>query len=793
MSHFRNSPTVRRLARSLAPPHHHAHYPSPVTSNLTNNNNPNNRVFDSSDPRLWSENENILLVDDAKQQESSPESALYPVSNQLYTSTESDQNTLFAFYNKLNVNPFLFALAAKPAKKVWDGIVSDVLELQQRQDAPKFKVLYEMIQIQIFDANICPPTSLPTAVITNIAQSYAAIFNSKNESFSTQQFATKLETEKLNCLRIQFDRDDAFFKSPDSKNWPEHLLYDLNDYINIQKEGVFNSDTIFYVTTYLPDYVWHACLIWNYGMDALHVAEKDDPLQLAIRHRTAQDFIRTAGLQDVPKIGMILRKAPPPNKTWDEVQQSKIKKMWTNSWELVVGVKHEADLGPVLDKIAAMHGKQGMGLKSEVIKVVPFKYKFTKTESLEKYILNYCYVCKKHVQPIARHVCNLEAAQALRTQKDLLYIEPLLRQKQVSEAEIAITRINFKSESCNICTGLNPNCFHKDKDCNFDDAAFNTEIKNGRNWCNQCEKWTNHKSGEFEKCADFVYFHNARVGRMLHAKVVMFERENAAFIKVCAEELEVEAVAQAQDKSHTVANAPTAQQIANRQTDAIMKSLENDFSALSIKKHKQHQKQQQKQHPKQAKSGALAAQQPPQSLPPQIMDRIRTRKAKLRENQKQRYARLKAKYLEEKHAILGMDGRRFRPKLAFMEPTDSLASVLNNELVAAHESESKKETLDEIPTPGNAQKDTFVSRFHILNNIKPVPYGTHKLNQKIPPYLQGLRSKDLKSLPKYKYGFMTNLNDTGNKIDANGAITTTAGLVSDEDMEDIDIAHGQTA
>ena len=434
----------RRIARSVAPLTYQRTSSSVnAVSATTTNDSPNLRIFDSSDPRSWQQNENILIVDDLKAPESSPATALYPVSNQLFTTIESDQNTLFAFYNVLNVDPFLFAIAAKPAKKVWDGIVSDVNTLQQQQDAPQFKILYDMIKVQVFDANICPPTSLPTTLVTNIAQSYSAIFNTKQEHSSVQQFAAKLEKDKLNCLRIQFDRDDVFFKNPKSKNWAEYLLQDLNEYINKQKGSVLNSDTIFYITTYLPEYVWHACLIQNYGMDSLHVAKEKIHMQSAIRHRTAQDFIRAAGLTNVPKIAMLLRQAPQPNQTWQDVKQAQSKTMWTASWELVVGVKDEADLPPILAKIAAMDGKQGMGLKSKVIKVVPFKYRFTKTESMEKYVMHYCFVCKKHVQPITRHVCELAGAQALATQKELLEIEPLLRQKKCNRSRNSINAGEF--------------------------------------------------------------------------------------------------------------------------------------------------------------------------------------------------------------------------------------------------------------------------------------------------------------------------------------------------------------
>ena len=780
------SKQLRRIAHSVLPRSNDHRYVTKLvdTATTNNNHNPNNRIFDSSDPRLWQQNENILLVDDVKAQESSPSNALYPVSNQIFTSIESDQNTLFAFYNVLNVDAFLFALAAKPAKKVWDGIVSDVIRLQQRPDAPKFKILYDMIKVQVFDANICPPTSLPTTIITNIAQSYSAIFNATNDTLTTQQFATKLENDKFNCLRIQFDRDDAFFKNPKSKNWTEYLLQDLNTYINTQKGSVLNSDTIFYITTYLPDYVWHACLIRNYGMDPLHMAKEDYDKQLAIRHRTAQDFIRAAGLTEVPKIGMLLRQAPQPNQTWNDVNHTHSKTVWTNSWELIVGVKNEAELPQILAKIAAMDGKQGMGLKAASIKVVPFKYRFTKNESMEKYVMNYCFVCKKHVQPITRHVCDLEAAQALQTQKDLLEIEPLLRQKHATEAEIAATRINYKSTSCNICTGLNGNCFHKEKDCDFKDATFDDEIKRGRKWCNQCEKWTDHKSGDFEQCPDFIYFHNARVGRMLHSKVVLFERENAQFIEVCEAELLLPAL----DPNLALQGPslpPTAKQIAATKTDAIMNCLTNDFSALALQQHKQRQTR--------SKPGVSAPQQPSRSLPVYTKTCIQDTRAKIQQNQKQRFDELKAKSRAQKYAVIGMDGQRFRPKLKFMNGNESLVSGLNNDLVAAQENDSKIEFLDNMPTPGNDKKNEL-PRFHILNNFKPVPYGKHKLHQSIPPHLQGLRSKDLKSLPKQTYGSITGVQTSANTNNVGfGPIMTTAGLVSDEDEEDIDIQTGQRA
>ena len=779
----------RRIARSVLPTlrHHwvqHQDSPSSVTSEA----NPNNRIFDSSDPRLWKENENILFVDDIKNPESSPASALYPVSNQLYTTVESDQNTLFAFYNILNVDSFLFQLAAKPAKKVWDGIVADVLALQQRQDAPKFDILYDMIKVQVFDANICLPTSLPTTLITNIAHSYSAIFNAKNSQFSVQQFASKLEKDKLNCLRIQFDRDDAFFREPKSHNWAEKLLRDLNEYINIQKGAILNSDTIFYITTYLPDYVWHACLIQNYGMDTLHVAKEDEHTQLAIRHRTAQDFIRAAGLTTVPKIGMLLRQAPQPNQTWDDVNQAQSKAMWTDSWELIVGVKNEADLAPVLAKIAQMDGKQGQGLKAEVIKVVPFKYRFTKKESLEKYIMHFCFTCKKHVQPITRHVCSLAPAQALQTQKDLLEIEPLLRQNHATEDEIAMMRINYKSKSCNFCTGINANCFHKDRDCDYKDATFDTQRHNGKFWCNQCEKWSDHKSGEIEACPDFAYFHNARVGRMLHAKVVLFERENLEFIKVCEKKVQMQRMG-SQISLQSQSMAPTAPQIMQNKTEEIMTCLSNDFSALSLQKHTQQ--------PQKSKTGVSASQQPPLSLPPFTKACIKNTREKLKHQQQQRFNDLKAKYLVEKRAILGMDGSLFRPKLSYMPAKESLASVLNNELVAARENESKSEILDSIETPGNGKNGGHDARFRILSKTKPAPYGSYKLHQIIPPNLQGLQSKDLKSLPKNKFGSKNlsaaNANSNNIGIVTNGTINTTAGLVMDEDMEDIDIETGQSA
>ena len=784
------SKQMRRIARSVALPpsshhgHHHATSLNEATPSTTTEN-PNNRIFDSSDPRLWKQNENILIVDDIKAPESSPASALYPVSNQLFTTIESDQNTLFAFYNVLNVDPFLFALAAKPAKKVWGGIVSDVIALQQRQDAPKFKILYDMIKVQVFDANICPPTSLPTTLITNIAQSYSAIFNKTNQQFSTQQFAAKLERDQLNCLRIQFDRDDAFFRNHDSKNWAEYLLQDLNEYINKQKGSVLNRDTIFYITTYLPDYVWHACLIDNYGMDSLHLAKEDIRMQLAIRHRTAQDFIREAGLTTVPKIGMLLRQAPQPNKTWQDVNQAQSKTMWTNSWELVVGVKDAADLPPVLAKIASMNGKKGMGLKSEVIKVTPFKYRFTKAESMEKYVMNYCFVCKKHFQSIVRHVCDLAAAQALQTQKDLVEIEPLLRGKNVTEEEIALTRVNYKSDSCNICTGLNANCFHTDKNCDFMDPTFIAEIKSGRHWCNQCEKWTNHMSGELDQCPDFIYFHNARVGRMLYSKVVLFERENKQFIKVCEEKLEMYGM-DTKDEAKTQSNTPISQPMSVTKTEDIMNSISADFSALSIQQRKQQQQRK--------KTGVFIPQQPTHSLPPYTRNCIQNIREKMKQNQKDRYMQLKARYTMEKHAIIGMDGNRFGPKLRFMEANESLASGLNNDLVAAQENEFKSEVLGNMPTPGSATKDVLVKRFNILDSNKPVPYGTHKLHQKIPPYLRGLRSKDLKSLPKHNFGSKTSVPNTSNINNIGmGPVTTTAGLVIEEEEEDIDIKTGQSA
>ena len=507
-------------------------------------------------------------------------------------------------------------------------------------------------------------------------------------------------------------------------------------------------------------------------MDSLHLAKEDYRMQLAIRHRTAQDFIREAGLTQVPKIGMLLRQAPQPNQTWHDVNQANSKKMWTNSWELVVGVKDAADLPPVLAKIAAMNGRQGMGLKSEVIKVTPFKYRFTKAESLEK-----------HVQPITRHVCDLVEAQALQTQKDLLEIEPLLRQKHATEEEIALTRVNYKSTSCNICTGLNANCFHKDKDCDFKDANFVNEIKSGRNWCNQCEKWTDHMSGEMDKCPDFIYYHNARVGRMLHSKVVLFERENVQFIKVCEEKMELHGK-DPKATTHTQVKPPITQPSSMAKTDEIMNSISADFSALSIRQRKQQQ---------QSAKTRVSAPQPPRSLPPYTKSCIQNIRANLKQQQKDRFMQLKMKYTMEKRAIIGMDGSRFGPKLGFMDPNESLASGLNNDLVAVQESDFKSEILDNMPTPGNDKKDALQPQFHILKNAKPTPYGSHKLNQKIPPYLQGLRSKDLKSLPKQRFQANPSYTNNNNNNIGIGPVTTTAGLVISDEEEDIDIETGQSA